>query len=121
MNRIITPVEVSSFSERKDHSIRITIITNELTDEEFLILRKMQGYAGFMALQTEEIKDDLTDLMDDLDVEVYGKTKSLSQRLRSVLYVLYEQTAPEPTDEGFKLFYKQRIELIINQIKDKLN
>lgn len=121
MIRIITPVELSSFSERKDKSVRLTVITNELTDEEFIAVRRMQSVPGFMCLQTEEVKSDLTDVMDELDVDLYDTPKSPSQRLRNVLYKFYEQEADEVTDEGFKLFYKQKLETIIQHFKDKLH
>jgi hypothetical protein len=51
------------------------------------------------------------------DPEVEGK--SSSQRLRNVLYVLWQQSNKQTYPE-FEVYYKAKMERIINQIKDKL-
>jgi hypothetical protein len=70
------------------------------------------------------VKGDLTqaeiDELNDVDIEIEGKTKS--QRLRAVLWRLQEQEiGRKPTPEEFREFYSQRMEALIEQIKNRLD
>ena len=74
------------------------------------------GYLYFRAeeqLSKEEIEE-----LDNLDTDLFDQPKTQSQRIRNVLYKLWEQDNKGFDD--FKAFYKYHTERIIQWIKDKL-
>lgn len=57
-----------------------------------------------------------------IDIEEEQKdTKSSSQRLRGTLYRLWEENADKDTYPEFELYYRAKMERIIDTLKDKLN
>jgi hypothetical protein len=97
-NALITKV-----STRKDGSLQIVIETMELSPEQMAEL--------FMNVNKEVMQIDVPDDSSD--------SKSKSQRLRNVLYVLWEQTGKDKF-ETFALFYAHQMEKITDFYKDKL-
>lgn len=114
---ILRIVSLDRINRRKDKTVSITFITDlEQTPEQFMELDKQLGQIGVMYFKPKGILTTAeADELDSVDIELEGKTQS--QRLRSVLYVLWEQG--EKT-EDFKTFYKDKTESIIQKIKDKL-
>ena len=94
-------VTVSKVSTLADKSIRIQLDTPELPAQQMagLFTAYLQGQQGV------EIE------------EVMVKGKSPSERLRAVLYRLWETTKRE---QDFDSFYKLYMDQLINRIKDKL-
>ena len=110
--KITLPVVLDDIKERKDWSSRITFDSRELTEEEFMILRRAKGAEGWMLFSENEInKDDIPS--EDAEVD----TKSPAQRLRSVLFVRWKQLG-EP--ETFRIYYDKAVEHFINSVKEKL-
>jgi len=67
----------------------------------------------------ESMSDEEVDVLDSVDVDVYDKPKTQSQRIRNVLYKMYESN-----DEGFedfKKFYQHYTEKIISHLKTKID
>ena len=114
MKRAIkTQVIITSLSAKKDGSLGLRMTTPELTADEKV---------AFMELQNVNL-DALFDPIDfatkeiaEVKSEVDSKTPS--QRLRGVLWVLYDQ-AGRPGD--FNSFYTQKMESIIEWVKRKLD
>lgn len=116
MNGLLLSVYVEGITTRKDQSVKITLGTQELTPAKAGELFQLQNKLAVSYFSLKEISQREIDQVDKLDPEFEGKTQS--QRLRNVLYKLWEQ---QP--EGFKdfdTFYKSRTERIIEQIKEKL-
>jgi hypothetical protein len=96
-----------------DGGMRIRLETNELKDEEKIILLKYNNTFGYFlfkpnAFQDSEIPKDNADM----------KNKSPSQRLRSVLYLLFMEAEGKPED--FPAHYNQEVEKIITHYKTKI-
>jgi len=70
---------------------------------------------GWFLFSGETIKSEELDLP-DVKPEFKGD-KTVSQRQRNVLYVYWEQNGSKGT---FDNFYKQKLEIYINSIKEKL-
>ena len=118
MNKLLTTVTLDRLNRKKDRSISITFITQtEKTSEELMEMDKLLNDSGVLyfksngQLTKEEIKE-----LDNVEIEVEGKSKS--QRLRSVLFILWQQEGEKGT---FNDFYAERMEKLITQIKDRLN
>jgi hypothetical protein len=114
---ILRTVVLDRINRKKDKSVSMTFITdNEQTSEQFMELDKQLDQRGVLyfkpngLLTTQE-----ADELDAVDIELEGKSQS--QRLRSVLYVLHQQSESK---DDFKTFYKNETEKIIEHYKSKL-
>jgi hypothetical protein len=112
MRTINTPAIITSIRAKVDHSLSFGVTTPELTNEEKVAFMELQGINTTMTIvpldeqNVPEIK-----VRGDLD------QKSQSQRLRSTLFVLWEQ---EGRKGDFEDMYKNNMEKFINLVKDKL-
>jgi len=114
---ILRTVSLDRINRRKDRSVSLTFITNnEQTSEQLMELDKQIDQRGILYFKPKGVLTTAeADELDNVDIELEGKTQS--QRLRNVLFVLWQQS---DTNIEFKEFYKQKTELIIQQIKDRL-
>ena len=88
----------------KDWSLKITLVTRELAPKQMEEL--------FYNLNKEI-------LTVDVPTDTTEETKSKAQRLRAVLYRLWEQEMKSKYD-SFELYYNHIMEKLINIYKDKL-
>jgi len=115
--KILLPAQFDNFSNRKDKSLTLRFITQEVTAEKVAEIHRMIDSFGYLYFKGEtmltpnEIRD-----IEDLDTEVGGK--SLSKRLMNTLYIYWEQN--DTSYDDFKDFYKHRMETNIQKIKDQL-
>lgn len=117
MNGLLLPTYVENITTRKDHSIKITLGTQELTPSKAGELFQLLNKLAVTYISQKEISQKEIDQVDKLDPEISGKTQS--QRIRSVLYLLHQQN-----NEGFKDFdayYRNKTEMYIEHLKSKLN
>ena len=111
------PAYLVNFRTKVDRTAGISIATNEITDQEFLLLKKHQGEFGwFMFLPNEE--QDIE--MPTEDAEEFDK--SPSKRLRAVLFVLWKKKVKdEKVTTPFRVFYDEKVNQLIDMIKMKLD
>jgi hypothetical protein len=121
MEKLLIPVQLDNYSNRKDKTVSIRFITQEMSPVQIMNIHKMidaYGYLYFKAETeiTQSEKEELdalhTDLLDD-------PSKTPSRRLRGALYRLWEQDPKGFTEFGG--FYKSHMEKLIQQIKDRLD
>ena len=115
MNPVQFPAQLAKIETRVDGSIKLSIETQELNGQDMAALfgyRNLMGYVTFTP--NAETKVEVPEINADTDMG-----KSPGQRLRDVLYVLYEQSGKSKYDT-FTQFYTVSMEKIINQVKDKL-
>lgn len=110
---IIIPAGLVGVNDLKDRSSKLTFETRELTNSEFTALRDVRGSEGWLAFSLNEIQDKEI----PTDIAETG-TKTPSQRLRAVLFVLWKQ---EKSLLDFDIWYKSKMEGIINQLKNKID
>jgi len=114
---ITKAVIFDTYRVRKDGSAVLCFETGELTPADvasFHVLRNSVGVIGFSrreSMSAKEIKE-----IESIDAEIDSKSKS--ERLRNVLYVLFQQQPDGYTD--FKQFYADRMEKLIMQIRTRL-
>lgn len=116
MNGILVPVQVENISTRKDKTVKLVLGTQELSPAKAGELFNLLNTVGMAYLCPKGIDQKEIDQVDKLDPEFEGKTQS--QRIRSVLYKLFQQ---EP--EGFKdfdSFYQSKTEKYIEHLKSKI-
>ena len=113
MKTIQVQTNITSISSRSDRSLRLSVVTPELSTEERLLYIDLQGlnldtYFKPLDYKTENIK---------IDKEV-GE-KSPSKRLRDRMWVYYNQRFPDLND--FEGWYRNQLEKIGQNYLDKLD
>jgi hypothetical protein len=118
MEGTLLACEIEKISTRVDGSLFIGLGTPELSPS---VVAALFGYRKkLMAIYLspkETINQKEVDQVDKLNPEIGGKTQS--QRLRNVLFKLYDQN-----NEGhktFDAFYHYHTEVIIEHLKKKIN
>ena len=114
----IFPATIESYGSRADRSLKIVLGSQEAAPDLSAYCQQHMNKLMIIAVNespfTEQEKADIESLK--ADYTDTGKTHS--QRLRGVLYRLWEQDNAGYTD--FHDFYMVRMERLINQIKDRL-
>lgn len=112
MNKIQVQIIITSIRSRADGSLGFSATTPELTVEQKVEFMKLQNevvegvFIPIDAPNAPEYK-----INSDLE------SKTPSQRLRNVLYILHQQLE---VDEDFEGWYKVKMNSIIEGIKNKL-
>lgn len=107
LNAIITGI-----SSKVDRSLSLRISTPELTNKE---RADFMEYQGINCNLTVEPLDEKAEGIEMIDRELETKTKS--QRLRAVLFILWKQ---EGEQGKFEDYYKNKMEGLIEHFKNKL-
>ena len=103
---------ITSIRGKVDKSIGLNIATPELAVDEKSMFFELQGEnCNIFIAPTGESKTP------DYKIDKVLESKTPSQRLRSVLFVYYEQAGIKGK---FDSFYRQSLEKFIDQVKEKL-
>lgn len=116
MNGILLSTYIENIATRKDKTIKITLGTQEISQGKAGELFSLLNSLAVVYISPKEIDQKEIDQVDKVDPELHGKTQS--QRIRNVLYKLWEQ---DP--EGHKTFdnyYQSKTELFIDHLKSKI-
>ena len=120
MTKISTIFEggVAKVATLADGSLSLTIHTQELPEETMMRLFKLRKKAGMILISSDSINKQEVEEVEKFtsDFEVGGKTPS--QRLRAVLYRVWEQT---DQTYDFPIWYESQLERIINKYKATLD
>lgn len=115
---IILPVIVENITTRKDNTVKITLGSQEMSPASAAELFRLHNKLAACYLSPKEtISNQELSQVDSIDVDLGGKTQS--QRIRSVLYILWQQK-PEGYKD-FDSFYKNKTEKIIEHYKNQLD
>ena len=113
-NKIVTfRAEIQKIETRNTWS-RIVVDLQELSPEEMAVvfsLRNKDVNVAIQELPFTEVK------FKDIEEPETDAKKTPSQRLRSVLYVEWEQKGSK---ESFEIYYMNRMDQIIEHLKSKL-
>lgn len=114
---ILLSAIIENVTTRRDNTIKITIGCQEISQGKAGELFGLHGkLAAIYVSPKNSIPQSDLDQIDAVDVDMPGKTQS--QRLRSVLFILWEQQ-----NEGFKDFqgyYRSKTEAIIQELKNNI-
>jgi hypothetical protein len=113
MKALTCEVVLSSASTRADGSLGLRLATPELSPSEKTAIFELQGHPLKMLLQPMGQAECLVWVKSELD------TKTPSQRLRGVLFILWKQIE-DTNKDTFEVFYAQRMESIIEKVKERL-
>ena len=104
--------EVGTVTSRVDGAVRFAIVTPELTLDERAVILGLHGKNVRVMLEPIDVPVEGL-----LEVETEAQPKTKCQRLRSVLYVWWQQKK----EGSFQEFYDRKMESIISKVKDTLD
>ena len=111
------PATIERIASRVDGTFVISVGTQELSDEAGQMIIKLNRKLGwFIFKETPLAEADLINIPES--APEFKGDKTPGQRLRGVLYVLWEQTKPTKT---FDEFYRSKMEQLIQWAKEKLD
>jgi hypothetical protein len=117
MDKILkVPSAIEKITTMRDKSLRIWVDTPELSPEDMATLMALYGKEGVFVFSVSDIKEE--DMLDLPEVKVERGEKTPGQRLRGVLYVLWEQSK---TGKTFDEFYRDYMSKLIETIKGRLD
>ena len=106
---------VNKVSTLSDGSLSINIHTQELPDDTMMKIFNLRKKPGMVMISSDSISQEEVKLVEEYTSEFdVGKGKTPSQRLRSVLYVVWEQGDQK---YDFPIWYETQMERIINKSK----
>ena len=119
---------IDKVSTLADGSLRIYVGTPELAQETIVNLFRLIRKPGYVLISANHINQDQIDAVEKVTSNSEFNEKTPSQRMRGVLYKLWEKTQPKTLngDTGemeyveFDLFYKRQMNKIIDHFKTKL-
>jgi uncharacterized NAD-dependent epimerase/dehydratase family protein len=112
---------VNKVSTLADGTLSINIHTQELPEETMMRVFSLRKSPGMVLISSDDIskaeQEEVEKFTTDFEV---GKTKTASQRLRAVLYRVWEQEGQPRGYTDFPVFYESQMERIINKYKSTL-
>lgn len=115
MSKIITvPAILTGISYTRDGGLRLGFSTQEMSAEDKLAMAELYQTFGHLAFRANQI-----DVLDMPVEDAEDKNKTPARRLRAVLYILSQQQGI--SKEKFELFYREKMEKIIDWCKNKLD
>jgi hypothetical protein len=112
MKAIKVNVVISGVRSKVDRSLGLTLSTPELTTEERAEFMNLQG------INCEALFNPLEEKVDLIEVKGETETRTQSQRLRAVLFLIWKGEGEKTT---FEEFYRSKMEAIIEHYKDKID
>ena len=118
MKKIQFSCIIDGVSKKKDGTLSIKLGTQELPPQDTAEIFEMgnkQIWAVFCETGLKDSDLEIPEVTDELD------TKSPSQRLRNVIYRIWEQAGKEKkTNKVFEHFYRDYMEKLLENLKEKL-
>ena len=112
---------MNKVSTLADGTLSINIHTQELPEETMMRVFSLRKSPGMVLISSDDIskaeQEEVEKFTTDFEV---GKTKTASQRLRAVLYRVWEQEGKPRGYTDFPVFYESQMERIINKYKTTL-
>jgi hypothetical protein len=108
----------SGLKSMSDGGWRVSVDTQELSPEKSAELMQFKGMFGKFVFASKEGEIKAEDIdVPDVTPEFKGE-KSPSQRLRAVIYILWQQNGEKGE---FETYYRGKMDTLINLLKEKLN
>lgn len=113
---VTLPAIVTGLSALKDGTIKVTLNLQEVHPDMAAKAFALNNQHVKAYITTDNVTQDVIDALNEWELE--PEEKSPSKRLKNVLYRLWEQDHQGYEDS--ELFYRNRMNKIIEQIKSKL-
>jgi len=111
MKSLKTNAIITGIRSRVDKSLGLSISTPELTVEEKSLFLELQGLNVNLLIEPLDGSEALHKVTEKIE------GKSPSNRLRSVIFIFWTQMGRKG---DFEIFYRERMEKMISQVKEYL-
>ena len=111
------PSYIHKVETTTDKGLKLTVYTQEISPETKKDLFELLDQLGWLVFATARIQPENLVNLPEIKPE-FKNEKSPAQRLKSILFVYWNQNGSKG---DFEDFYKDYIEKIIQSIKEKLN
>lgn len=110
---VLQQSEITSINARVDKSIRFSVVTGELRDDERAKFFPLQGINVRILIEPNDVEADST-------TEVTSKidNKTPSQRQRSLLFLIWKASG---SVGDFNSYYASRLEKMLERLKEELH
>ena len=88
--KVIMEAGISSIRTMADNTIRITMDCQEMPSDQMARVFDLKGSPGMVLISSGQISKDEIDAVDNFTTDFEVSKKTPSQRLRAVLYKLWE-------------------------------
>ena len=113
MKAIKTNANITSISSRADNSLRLSVVTPELTPAEQVEFLRLKNTNIDLYIKPNDYEiEDIQEIKTEID------EKTPSQRLRNVMFVLWKKLGGQG---DFKAYYEQTMNKLIEKYKDKID
>lgn len=118
------PAIVTKVTTMSDGGLRLQVDTNELAEEEKTLVFSLHQKFGYFIFKNADIEQE--DILNVPEfVKEFKEDKSPSQRLRAVLFIMYEKHKKDKNFanrySSFDEFYKRKVDEIIKHFKSKIS
>ncbi len=127
-NSVVFEGGIDKVSTLADGSLRVYVGTPELSSETMVNVFSLIKKPGFVLISANAINQDQIDAVEKATTNAEFSEKTPSQRMRGVLYKIWEKTQPKTMNGNgemeyvdFDLFYKRQMNKIIDHFKTKLD
>jgi hypothetical protein len=117
-NKILIPAILTGYGPKADKSWRVALNINEPNAEQKVIIDRLFQQSCYVLIKEGEIRKEEQSLIDSLEAKEF-KIKTNSQRLKGVLYRVWEQHHTANMTE--KEYYDFEMNRIIDHYKSKLS
>lgn len=115
---IILPAQLEGIRTRKDRTLHIGFGTQELDPTTAGQVMALSQQLCYLAIKPDAFNAAESDLIDNLKADIELTAKTPAQRLRGVLFRLWEQ---QGVSEDFPIFYEREMHRITEHYKTKLD
>ena len=113
---VVLPGTIAGINTLKDGTVKTTFELQEVSPDVIGKLYSLNNQYVKVYITTENITNDVVEAVDEIELESEGK--SPSKRMRNVFFRLWEQDKEGYQD--FELFYRFKMNKIIEQLKGRL-
>jgi hypothetical protein len=106
--KVVLPAVFTRPVFKVDGSVKLEFETRELAGEEATTLLEQRQKEGWLLFSPNKELDEITDIPDEKADSMTGQ-KTQAQRLRGVIYKIYEKRGKQGDFEGFYRSYMERI------------
>jgi hypothetical protein len=117
MSKIILECQLDGISSKVDGTVSIRLSTQEVDQMSAAALFGLRGKHCKVLLSDSNITELESEMVDATPLVSGKKHKTPSQRLRSVIYRIWEQNS----NEDFEVFYQNEMNKIIEHYRNKLD
>ena len=114
---ILIPAQLEGVRTRKDRTLSLSFGTQELSPDKMGQLMTMNQSVCFLAVKPDPFSREESNLIAELKADIELQAKTPAQRLRGVLFRLWEQHGDT---EEFTTYYEREMHKITEHFKCKL-